>query len=129
MSVKKEVETDALMAADRFHEKSPRVLSTASLIGIMQTSCAEIMAPFLGEDEMVVSVKIEMSHFGAVPIGTRVKLETEIVELRDRRVIFSVAAYNGKQTVATGKNDMFIIDRKRFERGIERQKAEAEKVQ
>lgn len=129
MFSEKEVATDVSMAADRFHERSPRVLSTSSLIGIMQASCAEVMAPFLSEGEMVVSVRVEMNHFGAVPIGTRVKLKTKIVEVRDQRVIFSVEAQDGIQTVASGKNDMFIIDRKRFEKGIERHKAGAEKLQ
>ncbi|QMU56041.1 MAG: hypothetical protein GKS04_02455 [Candidatus Mycalebacterium zealandia] len=120
MFVKKEVETDSSMAADRFHEKAPRVLSTASLIGIMQSACADVMAPFLGSNEMVVSIKVEMSHFGAVPVGTRVKLTTRIVEVKDRQVIFSVEASDRGQTIASGRNHMFIIDKDRFEKGIER---------
>ncbi len=124
--VEKEFETDVSMAADRFHEKSPKVLSTASLIGIMQTACAEMMAPFLNKDEMVVSVKIEMSHFGAVPAGTTVKLRIVVLEVAERRVVFSVDASDGKQTIASGRNDMFVIDKKRFESGIERYRAAME---
>ncbi len=129
MLLEKNFETDVSMAADRFHEKSPKVLSTASLIGIMQTSCAEMMAPFLNDDEMVVSIKIEMSHFGAVPVGTTVKLKTGIAEIVERQVIFNIEVSDGRQTIASGKNNMFVIDRARFESGIERYKAKMGKVQ
>lgn len=123
MFAEKEVETDASMAADRFHEKSPKVLSTASLIGIMQSVCADVMAPFLGSNEMVVSIRVEMSHIAAVPVGTCVKLTTRIVEVQDRQIIFSVEASDRGQTIASGKNNMFIIDKDRFEKGIERYKS------
>ncbi len=129
MFVEEEVPTDASMAADRFHEKSPRVLSTPSLIGIMQSACADVMAPFLNPDEMVVSIKIEMSHFGAVPAGTPVILKTSVAEVTDRQVVFSVEAFDGNHTIASGRNHMFIIDRERFEKGIERYSAATEKVQ
>lgn len=127
--VEKEFETEASMAADRFHERSPKVLSTASLIGIMQIACAEVMAPFLMADEMVVSVRVEMRHFGAVPAGTRLTLKTEVTEIIDRQVSFNVEASDGRQTIASGKNYMFIIEKERFESGIERYKAQTGEVQ
>lgn len=129
MVSRREFETDASMAADRFHERSPVVLSTASLIGIMQTACAEVMSPFLAADEMVVSVRVEISHFGAVPAGTRLSLQTEIADISGRQVSFKVEASDGRQTIASGKNDMFIIDRQRFESGIERYKNQTGRVQ
>ena len=129
MVSRSEFETDSTMAADRFHERSPVVLSTASLIGIMQAACAEAMAPFLADDEMVVSVRVEMSHFGAVPAGTRLFLQTEITDISGRQVRFRVEASDGRQTIASGKNDMFIIDRERFESGIERYKNRTEGMQ
>jgi len=129
MIAEKEVETDTSMAADRFHEKSPRVVSTPSLVGIIQAACAEVMAPFLVGNEMVVSVKIEMSHFGAVQTGTRIKLKIRTLEVRDRLVVFGIEASDGAQTVASGKNEMFVIDRERFEKGVKRHKAELEKLQ
>ena len=126
---RREFETDRSMAADRFHERSPVVLSTASLIGIMQSACAEVMAPFLADDEMVVSVRVEISHFGAVPAGTRLFLSTEIADISGRQVCFKVEASDGAQTIASGKNDMFIIDRERFESGIERYKNRSGRMQ
>ena len=118
MFVEKKIQTTPEMAASRFHESSPRVLSTPSLLTFMQTTCADVLAPFLDRGEMAVSIKIEMSHLASTPIGMPITIRAEIIRVDGRRIYFKVEAFDEMEKIAQGYNDMFIIDEERFERGI-----------
>lgn len=118
------------MAASRFHENSPQVLSTPSLITFMQTTCADLMAPFLDKTEMVVSVRMEMRHLASTPIGSTITIRAEIDRIEGNKVYFRIDAYDEIEKIADGYNDMFIINEERFERGIRRKlEADSGKVQ
>lgn len=120
MFIEKKIHTTSEMAASRFHESSPRVLSTPSLLTFMQTTCADVLAPFLDRGEMAVSIKIEMSHLASTPIGMTITIRAEVIRVDGRRIYFKVEAFDEMEKIAQGYNDMFIIDEERFERGIKR---------
>ena len=120
MFIEKNIQTTPEMAASRFHESSPRVLSTPSLVAFMQTTCADMMAPFLENNEMAVSTKIEMNHLASTPIGMPITVRAEIIKVDDKRIKFKVEAFDDMEKIASAHNDMYIIDEQRFERGINR---------
>jgi predicted thioesterase len=120
MFIEKKIHTTPEMAASRFHESSPRVLSTPSLLTFMQTTCADVLAPFLDRGEMAVSIKIEMSHLASTPIGMTITIRAEVIRVDGRRIYFKVEAFDEMEKIAQGYNDMFIIDEERFEKGIRR---------
>ncbi|HWP91920.1 MAG TPA: hotdog domain-containing protein [Thermodesulfobacteriota bacterium] len=120
MFIEKRIETSPDMAASRFHESSPRVLSTPSLITFLQTTCADLMAPFLDEGEMAVSTRIEVNHFASTPIGMAITIRAEVKELDRNRIFFQVQAFDEMEEIASGYNDMYVINEERFERGIRR---------
>jgi predicted thioesterase len=120
MFIEKKIETSPDMAASRFHESSPRVLSTPSLITFLQTTCADLMAPFLDEGEMAVSTRIEMNHFASTPIGMTITIRAEVKEMDRNRIFFQVQAFDELEEIASGYNDMYVINEERFERGIKR---------
>lgn len=120
MFIEKEIHTTPDMAASRFHGSSPRVLSTPSLITFMQTTCADLMAPFLDKGEMAVSTRLEMSHLASTPIGMNIIIRAEITRIEGKQVYFKVQAFDEIEKITEGYNDMYIIDEERFERGIKR---------
>lgn len=120
--LEKKIKTTPDMAASRFHGNSPRVLSSPSLITFMQTTCADLMAPFLDETEMVVSVRIEMNHLASSPIGSELNIRAEIIKIEYDKVYFKIDAYDEYEKIASGYNDMYIINEERFDRGVERKK-------
>ncbi len=118
--VEKKIVVTPEMAASRFHESSPPVLSSPSLITYLQTTCADAIAPFLDENELAVTVRMETTHLASTPVGMKVTIRAEVVRVDDKRVYFKVEAHDEVEKIAEGYNDMFIIDEKRFERGVER---------
>jgi len=120
MFIEKKIETKPEMAASRFHRNSPQVLSSPSLITLMQTTCADLMAPFLDSSEMVVSVRIEMNHFASAPIGSTILIRAEIVRIEGDKVYFEIDANDGFERIASGFNDMYVINEERFEKGVKK---------
>lgn len=120
MFIEKKVEIVPEMAASRFHENSPQVLSSPSLITFVQTTCADLMAPFLDKKEMVVSIRIEMNHFASTPVGYDFNIRAEIIKIEGDKIYFKIDAYDDVEKIASGYNDMYIINEERFERGIRR---------
>ncbi len=118
--IEKKIEIKPGMAASRFHENSPQVLSSPSLVTFMQTTCADLMTPYLDKAEMVVSVRIEMNHFASTPVGSTVNIRAEIVKIEGDKIYFKIDAYDDVEKIASGYNDMYIINEERFARGIRR---------
>ena len=124
--VEKIIKTTPDMAASRFHESSPRVLSTPSLITFMQTTCADLLAPFLDSNEMAVSIKIEMNHLASTPIGMPITIRSEIIKIDEKRINFKVEAFDEMEKIASAYNDMYIIDIERFEKVLKRKLAKTQ---
>ena len=120
MFIEKKIETKPEMAASRFHRNSPQVLSSPSLVTLMQTTCADLMAPFLDGSEMVVSVRIEMNHFASAPIGSTILVKAEILKIEGDKVYFRIDAHDEFERIAAGFNDMYIINEERFDRGVKK---------
>lgn len=120
MFIEKKIETKPEMAASRFHRNSPQVLSSPSLVTLMQTTCADLMAPFLDSSEMVVSVRIEMNHFASAPIGSTILVKAEILKIEGDKVYFRIDAHDEFERIAAGFNDMYIINEERFEKGVKK---------
>jgi len=128
MFIEKKIHTTPELAASRFHESSPKVLSTPSLIAFMQTTCADLVAPFLDKGEMVVSIRVDMSHFASAPIGSTIDVRAEIVDIKGNTVYFKIDAFDETEKIASGHNDMFIINEERFEKGVARKSEESNKT-
>jgi len=129
MFIEKKIMTTPEMAASRFHDSSPHVLSTPSLVGFMQITCADLMAPFLDSNELVVSVKIELNHIASAPIGSTLKIRAEIHKIKGREIIFKIEAFDESEKIAYGFNDMFLIDNERFSKGVEKKKEKLDYTQ
>jgi len=118
--IERNIKTSPEMAASRFHKSSPQVLSSPTLITFMQTTCADLLAPFLEEGEMAVSVRIDMSHLSSTPIGMGINIRAEIINIDGRNVNFKVEAFDEVERIAKAINEMYIIDKERFAKGIKR---------
>lgn len=118
--IEKRIKTSPEMAASRFHKSSPQVLSSPTLITFMQTTCADLLAPFLEESEMAVSVRIEMCHLSSTPIGMDINIRAEITKIDGKNVDFKVEAFDEIERIAKAFNEMYIIDKERFAKGIKR---------
>jgi fluoroacetyl-CoA thioesterase len=92
-----------------------QVLSTPSMIGLMEQASLQAIAPFLEENESSVGTKVCISHTAAARIPSQVTVRSRLSEFTGRRYIFEVEAFNeeGKK-MGEGSHERAVIDLARF---------------
>jgi fluoroacetyl-CoA thioesterase len=102
----------------------PAVLATGFMVGLLEWACVELLRPHLDwPREQSLGTHVDFSHLAATPPGMTVTVEVRLEEVDGRRLVFSVAAHDGIDTISRGRHERFVIDSERF-LGKLKQKAE-----
>ena len=91
-----------------------KVLSTPSMVQLMEQACLLGVAPYLDEGETTVGVHICVSHVAAAAAGEMVTIGWKLAEVGKRRLHFEVRAECGDRVVGEGTHDRAVIDTSRF---------------
>jgi fluoroacetyl-CoA thioesterase len=90
------------------------VLSTPHLIALMESAAQAAIAPYLDEASTAVGTRVDMGHLAATPVGMRVRVRAELLEVDRRRLRFHVEAWDEIEKVGEADHERFIVDRARF---------------
>ena len=110
------------MAASKAGMGLPPVLSTPALIGFMETTCYESIMSELEEGQATVGAKVDVTHMAATPIGMKVRIETELLEVKGSKLVFKVEAFDEVEKAGQGTHVRFIIDKQGFNDNLEKKK-------
>lgn len=86
------------------------VLSTPSMINLMELACHEAVLPHLDDGETSVGIRVEVSHVAAASEGEVVTVTSNLVEVRRNRLRFEVAARCGDRLIGEGLHERAVID-------------------
>jgi len=87
----------------------PAVLSTPTLIQILERTARQSLLPYLDEGERSVGIEIEIRHLAPAPVGATVTCATRIVRADGREIIFHVEARDTQEVLARGAHRRAII--------------------
>jgi fluoroacetyl-CoA thioesterase len=92
-----------------------QVVSTPSMISLMEQASLQAIAPFLEEHESSVGTKVCITHTAAARIPSQVTVRSRLSEFTGRRYVFEVEAFNeeGKK-MGDGTHERAVIDLRRF---------------
>jgi fluoroacetyl-CoA thioesterase len=90
------------------------VLSTPHLIALMESTSQSVIEPYLDSGQTAVGTHIDMRHLAATPVGMKVRVQAELVEVDGRRLRFHVEAWDELERVGEAEHERFIVDRARF---------------
>lgn len=99
------------------------VLSTHRVVLLMEQAARAAIRGRLPEGTMTVGTMIDMRHFAASPLGSKVWAEAVLQEIDGRRLLFHVVAHDEVEKIAEGENERFIVSEKKF---LERVRKKAE---
>ena len=111
--IRSEILTTPAMAPPHLGE-TDQVLSTPSMIGLMENACHQATAAHLDGSEQTVGTMVHIWHRAAVRIGETVICEAELIEMERRRLLFKVRVRFGEKTIGEGTHERFVIDMSRF---------------
>ncbi len=82
------------MGITHFGAGAPSVLSTPSMIALMERTCVELLTPSMDEDEQTVGFHVDVKHLAPTKIGQSVTVTATLQEVKERRFRFAVEAVN-----------------------------------
>ncbi|MGD0955390.1 MAG: hotdog domain-containing protein [Candidatus Acidiferrales bacterium] len=88
----------------------PAVLSTPSMIGLMEYASVLAVLPELPPGAITVGTRIEVDHLKAVPPGAAVRAWAKLVEYRGRFLVFDVEARSGEHVIGRGRVFRAIVE-------------------
>jgi predicted thioesterase len=90
------------------------VLSTPTMVAMMEQAAINAIKPFLDAGESSVGMTIEVSHTAATPPGHRARAEAEVTKVEGRRLEFSVRAFDDVEQIGSGTHRRAVIDAAKF---------------
>jgi fluoroacetyl-CoA thioesterase len=91
-----------------------QVLSTPSMILLVEQTCLAAAQPHLDESETSVGTHVCVSHTGAVAVGECVTVHCQLTARDRRRLTFEVEVSGPAGSISTGTHERFVVDAARF---------------
>ena len=91
------------------HVGGAGVLSTPSMIGLMERAGIQAVQPYLPEGHTTVGFEVNVKHFGATPLGKKVTVRAELLEIDGRKLRFKVEAHDEDKKVGEGTHRRAIV--------------------
>ncbi len=90
------------------------VLSTPSMIELLEMTSHRLVALHLDDNETTVGTHVEISHVAAAPGGDHVTVTSTLVGVRKNRLTFELAVHSGEKLIGEGTHQRAVIDTTRF---------------
>ena len=90
------------------------VLGTPIMILWMEETALAAAQPWLEEGQTTVGTRVDVQHLAATPLGGRVRVQAELMEVKGRRLVWRVTAEDEHERVGEGSHERYIIDVARF---------------
>ena len=91
-----------------------QVMSTPTMIGMMELAAMDAIKPYLDPGEGSVGISIDAQHTAATPPNHRVRAEAEVTKSEGRRLEFKVTAFDDTEQIGSGIHRRAVIDTAKF---------------
>lgn len=114
-----EIEVAHKDTAAAFGSGSVTVLATPMMITLMENAALKAVADVLPEGHTTVGTHLDVAHKAATPMGMKVWAEAELIEIKGKKLIFNVKAYDEKEVVGEGTHTRYVVELEKFLAGTE----------
>lgn len=90
------------------------VLSTPSMIGLIEATCLQCAQPHLEGMETTVGTHVNVSHSGAANAGEDVTVTARLKEINKRRLLFEIEVISPRGSISTGTHERAVVDFSKF---------------
>lgn len=90
------------------------VLSTPSMIQLIEATCLTTVQPHLDEGRTTVGTHVCVSHDAGAFVGETIEVRCRLTEIEKRRLTFETVVTCGDRTLSTGTHQRAVVDLSRF---------------
>jgi len=100
-----------------------KVLATPRMIGLMENSALAAVDLHLPKGYVTVGTSLNVKHIAATPVGMKVRVSAELIEIDGKRLVFKVEAYDEVEKIGEGLHERYIVNLEKFLSKTEAKKA------
>ena len=90
------------------------VLATPRMIALMEEASYKCVGADLDEGTSTVGTYLDVKHLAATPVGMKVTVESEVIEVDGRKIVYNVKAFDEAGLIGEGKHERFVIFVEKF---------------
>ncbi len=107
-----EVEVTPDLTINRTGKEGGEVLSTPSLLMLMEQCCIEASDAHLPDTHTTVGYAVDgMRHLAPTPIGRKVKVKTVLIEVDRNRLTYTLEAFEGDKSIGVATHKRAVISK------------------
>ena len=115
MSLEQTITTTLEMGIVHLGPNAPRMYSTPAMIGLMEGTCVQFLTPHMDAGEQTVGFHVNVKHLAPTKIGQQVRAKVTLNEMKGRRLLFTVEAFNEDGTkIGDGTHERAVISIDKF---------------
>ena len=111
-----ERDVTAALTAKAFGSGELDVFATPALISLAEETAWRSVAGLLETGQGTVGTHVDISHIAATPTRMKVRCETELTDIDNRRLTFRIEVFDAAEKIAEGTHERFIVDNERFQK-------------
>ena len=101
-------------AASHVGSGDVRVLSTPSMILFMERTSMKCVERYLPAGFTTVGTLVNVKHLNPAPINDRILVESRILRVEGRKIVFEVRAIWRDIVIGEGVHERYVVNREKF---------------
>jgi predicted thioesterase len=112
------VATDMKHAVEFAGDGMPAVVSTPNLVGFLERTARQTLAPHLEADERSVGMEIDIRHLAPTPVGQTIHCTARVIAVEGTKITFQIEARDAHEVIVRGIHKRAVIHLESFNRRV-----------
>lgn len=112
------IPTEAKHAVEFAGNGMPAVVSTPHLVGFLERTARETLAPHLDADERSVGIELDLRHLAPTPVGQTVHCTARVIAVDGGKISFQIEARDPYEVIVRGLHKRAVIRTESFTRRV-----------
>ena len=113
-----DIPTDMSHAVEFHGDGMPAVVSTPYLVGFLERTARQALAPHLDADERSVGIELDIRHLAPTPVGQTIHCRAQVISVDGSKVQFQIEARDAHEVIVRGLHKRAVIRTENFSRRV-----------